>query len=479
MRTLLKGPQVPTHPAAVRERYDRMLQAVGARSRFVTRPSGGRVHVIESGDGPPVVQLHGNNTSSLSHLMLLKELPGVRSYLVDRPGFGLSEPDDFPRARFRQDAVRFLDEVLDALEVDTAVLLGASGGGVVATWYTLDRPERVRGLVMLGSVPMLPGARIPLGLRLMATPGVGNMLRRAMRPDRRMMLRLLTTMGEGDTIMRHPDLLDSLVDAARDPVAVSANAAELRAFLSPLAVRPATRIRPEELRRIAKPTLMIWGDHDPVVSVEAARSVAMLIPDARPERTSGGPRPAARATPRRRRASGEVRPRPQLIGWRPPRSVTRVTARRLSTIACRPSAPIGDKMKSPTSNLCPDHAGHVVPRPRPALLQACTGSSTRRADHSRFDWLQLHSGECALTDPSTATTAPRQVSRVCQPAGQVPRSRNHLTNLHRLADCDRKASVQRSGIWSNRSGPASSSSIVSRNRRLRRRRPDCLFTGLG
>jgi pimeloyl-ACP methyl ester carboxylesterase len=239
--------------------------------------------VIESGDGPPVVQLHGNNTSSLSHLMLLDHLPGVQSYLVDRPGFGLSEPDDFPRERFRQNIVRFLDEVLDALDVGSPVLLGASGGGVVATWYTLDRPERVRGLVLLGSVPLLPGARIPLGLRLMVTPGVGEVLRRAVRPDRRMMLRLLATMGEGDTIVRHPALLESLVDAARDPVAVAANAAELRAFLSLLGVRSATRIRPDELRRIARPTLMIWGDHDPVVSVAAARSVALLIADARLE----------------------------------------------------------------------------------------------------------------------------------------------------------------------------------------------------
>ena len=162
-----------------------MIRTTGARSRYVNGPSDRRVHVIESGDGPPVVQLHGNNTSSLSHLMLLDRLPGVRSYLVDRPGFGLSEPDDFARGGFRQHIVRFLDKVLDALDLDSTVLLGASGGGVVATWYTLDRPERVRGLVMLGSAPLLPGARIPLGLRLMATPGVGGVLRRTVRPDRR------------------------------------------------------------------------------------------------------------------------------------------------------------------------------------------------------------------------------------------------------------------------------------------------------
>jgi pimeloyl-ACP methyl ester carboxylesterase len=246
-------------------------------------PRRGAVHVIEAGDGPPVVHLHGNNTSSLSHLMLLEHLRGVRSFLVDRPGFGLSEPETFPPRTFRDCAVRFVNEVLDELGLESAVLVGASGGGTWAIWCALDRPERVRGLVMLGSVPLLPGARVPMGIRLMATPLLGDVLSRAVRPDRRMLLRLMSSVGEGDTILRHPDLLDSLIDAAHDPVATAANLAEFQALLSPFGTRPATRISPDDLRRLAAPTLMIWGDHDPVVSVADAHAVAELMPDARLE----------------------------------------------------------------------------------------------------------------------------------------------------------------------------------------------------
>jgi pimeloyl-ACP methyl ester carboxylesterase len=270
------------HPARLRDGYDRMVQAAGVQGRFIRRQSG-RVHIIEAGDGPPVVHLHGNNTSSLSHLMLLEHLTTVHSYLVDRPGFGLSDPDDFPRNSFRQCAVRLVDDVLDEVQLESAVLAGASGGGTWAVWYTLDHPERVRGLVMLGSVPLLPGARIPLGIRLMATPMLGDVLSRTMKPGRRMLLRLMSSVGEGDTILRHPDLLNSLLDAARDPVATAANVAEFQALLSPLGTRSATRIRPDDLRRLAVPTLMIWGDHDPVVSVADARAAADLIPDARLE----------------------------------------------------------------------------------------------------------------------------------------------------------------------------------------------------
>ncbi|KGN40353.1 alpha/beta fold hydrolase [Knoellia aerolata] len=287
MTEQLSGPRVRSHPSALHERYVRMVRAAGAEGRFI-RAGSARVHVIEAGDGPVTVHLHANNTSSLSHLMLLEHLTAVRSVLVDRPGFGLSEPVDVPRASFRDTAVRFVDEVLDSLRVDSAVLVGASGGGSWAVWYALARPERVRGLVLLGSVPLMPGSRIPVPIRLLATPVVGTLLSRTVRPNRRMVSRLMSSMGEGETIRRHPDLLDSLVDAARDPLAVAANGAEFRALLSPIGPRPAARIRADDLRRLAVPTLMVGGTHDPVLPVTQARAVAALIPDARLELLPAG-----------------------------------------------------------------------------------------------------------------------------------------------------------------------------------------------
>jgi pimeloyl-ACP methyl ester carboxylesterase len=265
------------------EVYRRMLRDAGAQGRLVPRPSGRLVHVVAAGDGPPVVHLHGTNTSALSHLMLLGRTPGTRSYLVDRPGCGLSDPDSFRPGHFREYAVDFVGDVLDALGLDSAVIAGASGGGIWATWYALAHPERVRGLVMLGSVPTLPGGRAPLPLRLAGTPGVGDLMARAVRPGRRMLVRMMASMGEAETIVRHPDLLDSLVAGARDPVAFRANLAELRALISPRGIRTSMRFSGEDLRRLAVPTLMIWGDHDPVVPLAEARAVAAEIPQARLE----------------------------------------------------------------------------------------------------------------------------------------------------------------------------------------------------
>jgi pimeloyl-ACP methyl ester carboxylesterase len=201
---------------------------------------------------------------------------------------GLSDPGGFARSALREFAVGFVDEILDVLALRTAVLVGASGGGLYATWYALEHPHRVRGLVMLGSTPTLPGGHLPLPIRMMATPILGDLLAGPLKPGRRALLRMMATMGEADTITRHPDLLEALVMGAGDRVAVAANLAELRALASPLGFRAAMRVRRDDLRRISVPTLMILGDRDPVLPIAAGRAAARMIRWARIEVLPGG-----------------------------------------------------------------------------------------------------------------------------------------------------------------------------------------------
>jgi pimeloyl-ACP methyl ester carboxylesterase len=120
-------------------------------------------------------------------------------------------------------------------------------------------------------------------LRMMSTPLLGELLQRVAKPNPRMVIRMMTAMGEGDTIVNHPQLIDSLVAAGNDPIATATNLAELRAIISPAGFRPALRLRPEELRQLRVPTLLVWGDHDPVGTIDVAETVAGLIPNARLE----------------------------------------------------------------------------------------------------------------------------------------------------------------------------------------------------
>jgi len=239
------------------------------------------VHVVEAGDGPPAVFLHGTNTSSLSWVPILGRLHGLRMIAVDRPGRGLSDPaTPTARAGTRKAAVRFVDEVLADLGVERPVLVGQSGGGIWALWYALAHPERVSGLVLLGSTPLLPGTRPPLPLRIAATPLLGDVLSRLVKPTPKTLVRLMSSVGEGETILRYPDLLDALVAGGNDPVAAAADLAELRALIHPFGFRRALRFRADELGTVSTSTLVIWGDHDSVGSVAVARAATGLMPDA-------------------------------------------------------------------------------------------------------------------------------------------------------------------------------------------------------
>ena len=276
------------HSDEVVRAYNQMLGRFPVQRRDVALGGQQRIHVVERGDGPPALFLHGTNTSSLSFVPLLEHVRGIRAIAVDRPGHGLSDPPSIARGRFRGAAVEFVDEVLAALRLDAVTLVGQSGGGVWALWYAMAHPERVRSLVLLGSAPLLPGTRCPAPLRLMATPGLGPMMARLVKPSPASLMRLLSSIGERDTIVRHPELIDALVAGGRDRVAVAADLSELRALIQPFGFRRAMRCQPAELKGLSMPTLLIWGDHDPVGPLDAAQTVARLIPGARLEVLSAG-----------------------------------------------------------------------------------------------------------------------------------------------------------------------------------------------
>jgi pimeloyl-ACP methyl ester carboxylesterase len=100
---------------------------------------------------------------------------------------------------------------------------------------------------------------------------------------------LASVMGEKATLAARPELIDLLVAVGRDPVADRAAKAEFRALVSPLALlsphgwRRRSRVRPDELAQVAVPTLVVWGERDPLGGVPVARAVTDLIPRARLE----------------------------------------------------------------------------------------------------------------------------------------------------------------------------------------------------
>src|ERR671931_2074406 len=104
----------------------------------------------------------------------------------------------------------------------------------------------------------------------MGTPGVRAMLPRLAPPSRESVLRMARPMGEQATLPRHPDLVDLFVAEGQDPTAAAALRAEVGVAVSPFALlsphgwRRGARVRPDELRRVAMPTIVVWGDREPL-----------------------------------------------------------------------------------------------------------------------------------------------------------------------------------------------------------------------
>ena len=272
-----------THSVEVRQAYERALAGTSVCSRYVEIEAGNRVHLLETGAGPPVVLLHGTVDSAGFLLPLLNELQGVRALAPDLPGRGLSDPIDLPRHRYPETAVAWLNDLLDTLELDTVAVVGHSGGGRWGLWYAMAHPGRVKRLVLIG-VPGLPKTRCPLPIRLMATPGVGELLSRLVPPSPKSVLRFASFMGEQATLGAYPDLVDLMVATGRDPIAAASARSEMRVLVSPFALlspsgfRRHSQVRRDQLSQLAMPTLMVWGEHDPLGSSSVAQAASDLIP---------------------------------------------------------------------------------------------------------------------------------------------------------------------------------------------------------
>jgi pimeloyl-ACP methyl ester carboxylesterase len=125
----------------------------------VERRAAGIACLERPGPGPVLVLLHGIGSNARSFTPLIDRLPGFRIIAWNAPGYGGSAPlpGDWPLA---DDYARALREMLDALDIRRASLLGHSLGTLVAAAFARAFPERVDRLVLAACAA---GYRVPQG----------------------------------------------------------------------------------------------------------------------------------------------------------------------------------------------------------------------------------------------------------------------------------------------------------------------------
>lgn len=110
-----------------------------------------RLYVERSGEGAPVVLLHGLTATHRYVVMGSKSLQRAGHDVVayDARGHGASDPAPDPEAYTYADLAGDLLSVLDEAGFERAVLAGASMGAHTAVRVALEHPERVAGLVIV------------------------------------------------------------------------------------------------------------------------------------------------------------------------------------------------------------------------------------------------------------------------------------------------------------------------------------------
>jgi pimeloyl-ACP methyl ester carboxylesterase len=220
--------------------------------------------VLEAGEGPPVVLLHGQGGWAGMWLPVIPDL--VKTHRVvapDLPGLGASEMPDGPPDAAR--VLAWLGELVDQTCATPPVLVGVSLGASIGARFAIAHPDRLSRLVLVGAGSLdrfrpAPGVVLAM-IRFVARPNErtqrGFLRQIAVDPAR-----VRALMGQ-----RWAASQPYTLDRPRTPSVRAAN----RRLLRELGTKP---IPPQDLARITVPTSLILGRHDRVMRLRIAEAAS-------------------------------------------------------------------------------------------------------------------------------------------------------------------------------------------------------------
>lgn len=264
---LLRVPD--TDAAAMRAKYG------GPPSQFVKISTGPTIHVRDEGprDAPVIVLLHGSNADLHTWEPWVKRLEDrYRIVRYDQRGHGLTGPA--ADGRYGTDAFAAdVEAMANALKLDRFVLAGNSMGGGIAARYAMLHPERLVGLVLVdagGAAIRREGGGGNLAFTIARIP-VLNSVASPLLP------RSMVDKSLHQTVLNQsvatPEAVDRYWELARYP---GNREATMQRFATGY-----TTFTPAEVRAIEVPTLVMWGEGDPLIPFAAAKWYLANLPNAK------------------------------------------------------------------------------------------------------------------------------------------------------------------------------------------------------
>ena len=226
--------------------------------------SEGIVHYEMDGRGRPVVLLHGwiNSWDVWRDTMIhLADQRRLKVYALDFWGFGESAKDKATSLGISS-YVSMVEQFMESMGIQGAPVIGHSMGGTVALTLTLEHPERVRKVAIVGS-PVV-GSSLNLLLKMGSISWVANTLFRIPA-----MLRFVVWIVLAGDSKRIQQMI--FRDVSR---------ANAESFFRSIGDLWRTDLRPR-IGGINIPTLGIYGSHDNIVHPGQSKVLAAGVPQTR------------------------------------------------------------------------------------------------------------------------------------------------------------------------------------------------------
>lgn len=233
------------------------------------KAGGVRLRLLETGEGPPVLLLHGMFADRTTWSPIVEALRSEFRFIApDLPGFGESEKP--PAKRFRYDIDAFVECIADlyaALGLGPAAVVGHGLGGAIALSLGTRHAELVSHLVLIDA--QCYPARLDLQWRLARLPVVGTFVIRQLlgKTAFRALYRERLLGTKSAVPLRQIDRYFTQFSA---PPARESALATLRATHD-------TRALVAQTARVRAPTLVVWGRHDRIYPAAFGHRLAREI----------------------------------------------------------------------------------------------------------------------------------------------------------------------------------------------------------
>ena len=238
-----------------------------------------RIRVLEVGSGRPVVFVPGTGGTGPYWAPLVQELSGFRCLLVDRPGWGPSDPIDYRGHGLADVSATVLGAVQASLAAPTVDVIGASVGNLWGLGLAARRPSAVRRIVLLGGGPWRE-VPIPTFFRVLASPLGAIIVRLPL--SKAATASQIRAIGHGPSLDagRLDQFLAWRVSLTRETPSMRHERAMVQAYLGGRAWRSGFIPTDAELASVRHPVRMLFGTEDPTGTPAIWERFVALLPNA-------------------------------------------------------------------------------------------------------------------------------------------------------------------------------------------------------